>query len=73
MKTILGYMNKKGAGITCFFARPDDMVKKLEWCKKNRIEATAWMDDNREYEVGWSYKHDEAGWVICYDDDIFKP
>ena len=71
MRLMLGYINKKGAHTTMLI-KTNEVPDKLKWLAKQGYEAVLWEEDNRQNEVGWVYKHDEAGWVWNLDNDIFN-
>ena len=71
MKLILSYTDKKGAHTTMPIL-PAEVEDKLKYLHKRRFESVLWEDGNREYEIGWVWKHPESGWSWCFDNDIFK-
>ena len=68
---MLGYKNKRGAHITMPI-QPKDVEITLIKLWRQRFEAVIWIKDNRNLEIGWVYKHEEAGWSWAYDTNILK-
>lgn len=71
MDLMLGYKDKRG-GHTTMSIKPEAVEDKLKYLAKRRFEAVVWDANNRTYEVGWAWKHEESGWTWCFDTDIFN-
>ena len=71
MKLLLGYEDHKGAHTTISIL-PSEVEDKLKYLAKRRFNSVLWENGNRSYEVGWVWKHNEAGWSWCFDNDILK-
>jgi len=69
MELTLGYSDKKGAH-TIMSIKPNEVEEKLKWLAKRRYNAVLWETNNRNNELGWVWKHEEAGFSWCYDNDI---